>query len=78
MRSGKEQVRRKAALVSKAPDLREDERSMQVELGKGGGREVKHQCSLALHHLRTYICLAWLLGGSPLGSTLTSLISGVL
>lgn len=43
MRSGREQVRRKAALVSKAPDLREEERSMQVAkelLGKGDGRTV--------------------------------------
>ena len=34
MRSGREQVRRRAALVSKAPDLRDEERSVQVELGK--------------------------------------------
>ena len=42
MRSGREQVRRRAALVSKAPDLREEERSMQVakELGKGDWRLV--------------------------------------
>ena len=43
VRSGREQVRRRAALVSKAPDLREEERSMQVAkelLGKGDGRMV--------------------------------------